>query len=280
MKKESGIGVELDKIYFSDYVDFLGDLRDGSVDLVISDVPYVLNGEETGVNGEIVELYKKDWNPYFHGKISTQFGEWDKEFSVSKYIDKVTPKVKDTGSIIIFNGFKKIEETVESLIENDWHIMGIYYWYKPNPVPYKPNRLTLSSFEQYVWAVKDKENYTFNVRERAKKRYSDELSVYETGRIRCSQFEESTKRFHTTQKPVSMWRTLVDRHSNVGDIVMDNFSGSGVNAVSCIKSYRRFIGTEIDEDYYRKSVERIEKERKKSKNTKEKVKEGENIYGN
>lgn len=56
-----------------------------------------------------------------------------------------------------------------------------------------------------------------------------------------------------------MWKSLVEIHSNEEDIVLDSFSGSGVNAVACIELGRNFIGTELDDTYFSKVNKRIEK---------------------
>ena len=65
-------------------------------------------------------------------------------------------------------------------------------------------------------------------------------------------------RFHTTQKPVELIADLVRKHSNEGELVLDCFSGSGSTAMACIKENRRFVGCELDKDYYIKSVARID----------------------
>lgn len=66
-------------------------------------------------------------------------------------------------------------------------------------------------------------------------------------------------RFHPTQKPLKLIDRLVLASSNEGDIVLDPFMGSGTTAVSAINNNRKYIGFEIDEKYYEKSLERIAK---------------------
>ena len=52
---------------------------------------------------------------------------------------------------------------------------------------------------------------------------------------------------------------LIEKHSNEGDIVVDCFSGSGTTAVASVFLNRNFYGCEINEDFYLKSVERLNK---------------------
>lgn len=64
-------------------------------------------------------------------------------------------------------------------------------------------------------------------------------------------------RIHPTQKPLELIKYLVKTYSNENDIVFDGFSGSGTTAVACKKLNRKFIGCEINKDFYKKSVNRL-----------------------
>lgn len=62
---------------------------------------------------------------------------------------------------------------------------------------------------------------------------------------------------HPTQKPVDLLRYLIQTYSNIGDVVFDGFCGSGTTAIACIKEDRRFIGSELNKEYFEKAIERI-----------------------
>lgn len=64
---------------------------------------------------------------------------------------------------------------------------------------------------------------------------------------------------HPTQKPVPLFEFLIKTYTNEGELVLDNCSGSGTTAISCINTNRKFICIERDSDYYHQSVERIKK---------------------
>ena len=66
-------------------------------------------------------------------------------------------------------------------------------------------------------------------------------------------------RFHPTQKSMPLFEELVKKHSKEGDIVLDCFLGSGTTAVAALNTNRKFIGCELDKEYYTKSLERIKK---------------------
>jgi DNA modification methylase len=65
---------------------------------------------------------------------------------------------------------------------------------------------------------------------------------------------------HPCPKPINLIKYLIRRLSVFGDLVVDPFSGSGTTAIACLQEERRFVGIEIDEDYYNLSLKRIEEE--------------------
>lgn len=66
-------------------------------------------------------------------------------------------------------------------------------------------------------------------------------------------------KIHPTQKPLPLFQWCLENYSKEGDLILDCFSGSGTTAVACHNLKRRFICIEKDPDYYRASVERLEK---------------------
>ena len=66
------------------------------------------------------------------------------------------------------------------------------------------------------------------------------------------------KRYHPTQKPMSLIKRLVSASSNENDLVVDPFGGSGSTALSSIQLNRDYITIEMDEGYYTTIRERIE----------------------
>lgn len=64
-------------------------------------------------------------------------------------------------------------------------------------------------------------------------------------------------RFHPTQKPVALMEYLVKTYTNEGDVVLDNCMGSGTTGVACVNTGRKFIGIERDADYFKIAEQRI-----------------------
>lgn len=63
---------------------------------------------------------------------------------------------------------------------------------------------------------------------------------------------------HPTQKPVALMEYLIKTYSNEGETVLDNCMGSGTTGVACMNTHRNFIGIEMDPQYYEIAKERIE----------------------
>lgn len=72
------------------------------------------------------------------------------------------------------------------------------------------------------------------------------------------QYNSKTDRqIHPPQKPIMLLERLIRLSSNIGDLVLGPFIGSGSMAVACIQSERNFIGIEKDEGYYNEACKRI-----------------------
>ena len=67
---------------------------------------------------------------------------------------------------------------------------------------------------------------------------------------------------HPTQKPVSLFEYLVRTYTNPGDLVLDCCMGSGTTGVACIRAGRRFIGIELDPVYFTTAEIRLSEEEK------------------
>lgn len=65
------------------------------------------------------------------------------------------------------------------------------------------------------------------------------------------------QQFHPTQKPVELLEYLIKTYTNEGDIVLDNCMGVGSTGIACTNISRRFIGIELDEEYFSIAKKRI-----------------------
>lgn len=66
------------------------------------------------------------------------------------------------------------------------------------------------------------------------------------------------QQIHPTQKPVTLLNWLVKTYSNPDEVVLDNCMGSGSTGVACAESGRKFIGIELEKEYFDIAAKRIE----------------------
>lgn len=65
------------------------------------------------------------------------------------------------------------------------------------------------------------------------------------------------EKVHPTQKPVALMEYLIKTYTNEGETVLDNCMGSGTTGVACVNTNRNFIGIELDEGYFKIAQDRI-----------------------
>ena len=255
-----------------DGLEFLNSLPKNSVDLILTDPPYMIstqtnmnkfrdkviakNGENMKTEkdwekyklerGYVDDRYKKRWIKYGNsaGKkfaYRTMFGCWDNNFIIEKlekYIKLFYKKLRTGGTAIIFFDLWKIETLRNIMEKNHFKQIRLIEWIKSNPLPLNQSRNYLSnSREIAVLGVKNK-NPTFN-------------SKFDRG-LYWFPSQGGKTRFHPTQKSLKLFEALVRKHSNKGDLVVDCFLGGGTTAQACKNLGRSFKGCEINEEYFSK----------------------------
>lgn len=70
--------------------------------------------------------------------------------------------------------------------------------------------------------------------------------------------DKQTANFHPTQKPVALMEYLIRTYTNPGGTVLDNTMGSGTTGVAAVRTGRNFIGIERDPEYFRIAEQRIQ----------------------
>lgn len=65
-------------------------------------------------------------------------------------------------------------------------------------------------------------------------------------------------KFHPTQKPLDLYRFLIRRFAEPGDVILDTHAGSATSLIACRETGHRYIGFEIDPEYYEKAKARLD----------------------
>lgn len=220
-----------------DYKEIVADMQKQGlqVDCILTDPPYNISRKN---------------NFTTMGRAGIDFGKWDYGFDQSEWIKQCVPLLKNGGSIIIFNDWKNLSYLVETLESSGCVIKDLLRWEKSNPMPRNVNARYVIDFECAIWAVKGKKRWVFNKPENI----SYLKAVFKAPVITGG---GGNKRLHPTQKSLKVFEDILHIHTNENNLVFDPFSGSATTAIACLNLNRKFIGCEIDKDYYQKAYNRI-----------------------
>ena len=140
----------------------------------------------------------------------------------------------------------------------------IFYREKPtyNPQKYKVNDIYIDKRSAMARANSknaEKTN-TFNITGKASEIYerkADDGLRYPDS-ILCFNSLNVEEIKHPTAKPLDLFRYLIRTYSNENDLVFDGYMGSGTTAMACIEENRKFLGSQLNKEYYDKAIKRIE----------------------
>ena len=284
------------KILNKEGLEFLSDIPDNSIDLILTDPPYITSrksGMDKWVDhvarqdssGSINIMTEDSWNKYktkeqwddwfsngkvpeekrdkklqelknnylkygsIYGKkyaVKTDYGKWDSEFTMEKlqlFISHFHRILKDGGTCIIFFDLWKISYLKEQLENVKFKQIRFIEWIKTNPQPVNSSVNYLTNCREIALLGIKKSKPTFN-------------SKYDKG-IYEYPIYGGKDRFHPTQKSLPLFEDLIKKHSNEGDIILDCFLGSGTTALAARKTGRKFIGCELDQNFFKKTLDRM-----------------------
>lgn len=95
---------------------------------------------------------------------------------------------------------------------------------------------------------------TIGTRPSRSKPYVQEFENYPTTILK---FKNDATKQHPTQKPVALMEYMIKTYTNEGETVLDNTMGSGTTGVACRNLNRKFIGIEMDTNYFGIAKNRI-----------------------
>ena len=67
-------------------------------------------------------------------------------------------------------------------------------------------------------------------------------------------------RIHPTQKPVALYKWLLERYAKPDDVILDTHVGSASSLIACRKTGHKYVGFEIDKDYFEMASKRLQAE--------------------
>lgn len=234
------------ELWQGDCLELMNDIPEKSVDCIITDLPY-----------------------------GTTQCKWDTIIPFEPLWKQYNRIIKDNGAIVLFGTEPFSSHLRLSNLKNykyDW------IWDKVKGTGFlNAKRQPMRNHE--LISVFYKKQCTYNPQKtyghKMKKSYrSKDLQTDVYGEMKNDYTYESTERYprsiqvfstdtqnsslHPTQKPVALIEYLIKTYTNEGELVFDSCMGSGTTGVACINTNRRFIGIELDNNYFKIAKERIE----------------------
>lgn len=233
----------------SDLFEVLDLLPNEFADLIIIDPPYNLDKNFNGLK----------FNSMNQDKYEQYIDSW---------LSILCKKLKPSGSLYLCGDWK-CTSSLQRVLERHLHILNRITWQREKGRGAMNN--WKNSMEDIWFAVKDPNNYFFNVEAVKMKRkviapyrvngLAKDWMETEEGNFRITypsnfwddisvpfwSMPENTN--HPTQKPEKLIAKLILASSERGNIVLDPFLGSGTTAVVAKKLGRKFCGIEINEEY-------------------------------
>jgi len=243
------------RVIVGDCIEQMNNLPDESVDLIFADPPYNLQ-----LGGE---LSRPDQT-----KVNGVSESWDK-FDTIKDYDLYTKEwmiaakriLKPNGAIWVIGSYHNIFRLGYILQDLDFWLLNDIIWRKVNPMPnFRGTRFT-NAHETLIWASKSKSSkYTFNYE--AMKSLNGDLQMRSDWLIPICTGDErikdrNGKKVHPTQKPENLLSRVIMSSSNVGDLILDPFFGTGTTGAVAKKLGRNFIGIEQNAKYALEAEKRI-----------------------
>ena len=226
--------MEIDLLH-GDCLELMKDIPDGSIDMILADLPY----GTTKNKWDSVIPFDELWKQYErvikdNGAIAlTAAQPFTSSLVMSnpkifKY-EIIWDKSQATGFL---NAKKQPLRKHESIL--------VFY---KRQATYNPQFTKGKPYVSKSNASANKGNYG---------KFNDNVTINDGKRYPVSiiHFKNGGKTKHPTQKPVELMEYLIKTYTNAGDTVLDNCMGSGTTGVACKNLNRNFIGMELDDKYF------------------------------
>ena len=219
----------LNEIIHGDCLQVMRNMRDGSVNMILTDIPYgtvTRHGAERAKYGN--QLRKID-------KGTADIVTFD-TLDFAKECARIS-----SGTIYVFCSLKQASDLYDFFLDHGDFMTRQCVWTKTNPSPSNGQHMWLSSIEHCIFA----------------KRRKTKFNAY------CKkanwEFPVGRSKVHPTEKPLKLFEYLLESSTDKKDIVLDPCIGSGTTAIASLNTGRYFIGIEKEEQYHKIACERVKK---------------------
>ena len=242
--------IELNKIYNEDCLEGMKRIPDGSIDMILCDLPY-----------------------------GTTACKWDTIIPFEALWEQYERIIKDNGAIVLTAAQPFTSALVMS---NPKMFKYSWIWDKVKPSGFQVAKYRPMMRQEDVLVFgKGRINYNPIMTLREKVKTSRIYSSSDSNPLKNNDGKNRTYthkypqsiltfsnavqkgKVHPTQKPVILFEYLIKTYTDEGETVLDNCMGSGTTAIACLNTERNFIGFELNEEYYNISLKRISENEQK-----------------
>lgn len=225
------------RMIFGDSIKLLDSMADelsASVDLIVSDVPYLLTSGGC-TEGGLHERFGQDPDTQYGntGMLFDDVPDW------SEFMPLLFGAQKDGHAYVMCNN-RNVQPMLNTAEAAGYGFHNLLVWDK---VSCTPNR----------WYMKNLEFIGFFYKGNARQ-------INDCGANQFIRMPQVDVTKHPTEKPVALMEYYIRQSSQPGDLVMDPFMGSGTTAIACMRTGRRFVGIEKKRAWYDVAVDRVRKE--------------------
>lgn len=222
--------LDINNFYNVDGLELLKNIKDNSIDFILTDPPYEIEAKNGGGCFADRKLLNKGINHLSNGfDYETYFTEFDRVCKIP--------------NMIIFCSNNQVSK-IMSYWEKKGYSVTLLVWKKPNPIPLGNGKYIGDT--EFMIYVRGK-GATFN-----NIGYLDQLRVFEYN------VPSTSKRIHPTEKPIDLLRRLLLIHTNENDLVLDTFAGSLKTGMACIEEKRNYLGCDDDKKMFDIAIKRLE----------------------
>jgi len=231
--------IEINKIYNMDCIDGMKTINDKSIDLIVTDPPYL------HVKGGMKSKKYNVGTWKAESEMVTKLSDFG-EFEINQFLNTAIPKMKKINMFIFCSKLQ----------------LQYYFTYiKEHKLKYD-----LLIWDKVKYSMKSTKFFTSDI-EYVIRIYQDGVSLQkiliedgskaDINYYMKRQSYEQPRGKHETGKPIKLIEKYIELTSNINDLILDPFMGSGTTAIACINTNRNYLGFEIDETCFVGSIDRI-----------------------
>lgn len=248
-------------------IEGMHNMPDNCVDLVIADPPYNLSKGATWKwdNSVILKGMGGNWNKVMVDWDDMSFEDyWS--FS-NEWLSEIKRILKPTGSLWIFGTYHNMGIINVICQMQNIEILNEIVWFKRNAFPNLSGRRFTASHETILWAHTGgkKRSYFYDYEYIKNSDFPEDLIKQQGKQMRTvwdipnnKTKEELAYGKHPTQKPIRLLKRMILSTTKPDDIVFTPFSGAGSECVAAKICGRRYLGFEVNEEYYNISLNRLD----------------------